>query len=223
MLVQIPGVLNAEELTALQRTLEQSEFIDGKRTAGMAAERVKRNEELDRDAPQKDPLARILMGALYRSDTFRAAAMPAKVSTPIFARYAPGMTYGDHVDDPIMGSGEHYRSDVSFTVFLSEPDSYEGGELTIRTTFGEKRVKLRAGDAVVYPSSSLHHVAEVTAGQRLVGLGWIQSMVRDPARRELLFELGRAREELLREAGGSEATALVDRSYANLVRMWCDV
>jgi PKHD-type hydroxylase len=131
------------------------------------------------------------------------------------------MTYGDHVDDPIMGSASpRFRSDVSMTVFLTPPEAYDGGELTIRTAFGEHQVKLPAGDAVVYPSSSLHRVAEVTRGERVVALTWIQSYVRDPSRRELLYELNRAREILLRQAPEAEHTGLVDRSYANLLRMW---
>jgi PKHD-type hydroxylase len=146
------------------------------------------------------------------------------VADPIVARYEPGMTYGDHVDDPIMGtSGPRFRTDVSMTIFLNPPEAYEGGELTIRTPFGDRQVKLPAGDAVIYPSSSLHKVAEVRSGERLVALTWIQSYVRDAARRELLYELNLAREGLLKEAPGSETTGYVDRSYANLLRMWADL
>jgi PKHD-type hydroxylase len=134
------------------------------------------------------------------------------------------MTYGDHVDDPIMGStGPRFRSDVSMTVFLSPTEDYDGGELVVRTSFGDRRVKLPAGDAVIYPSSSLHHVAEVTRGERLVVLTWVQSYVRDPARRELLYELNLAREHLQKEAPSAAHTGQVDRSYANLVRMWSEV
>jgi PKHD-type hydroxylase len=134
------------------------------------------------------------------------------------------MTYGDHVDDPIMGgTGPRFRSDLSMTLFLNAPERYEGGELVMRTAFGDQRIKLPAGDAVLYPSSSLHQVAEVTAGERLVALTWIQSYVRDAAQRELLFELNQARETLLKDSPQAAHTALVDRSYANLVRMWADV
>jgi PKHD-type hydroxylase len=169
-------------------------------------------------------LIRILMATLGHDETFRFGVLPHRVADPIFARYRPGMTYGDHVDDPIMGArGPRFRTDVSMTVFLNPPESYEGGELVIRTSFGERRVKLAAGDAVAYPSSSLHHVAEVTRGERLVALTWIQSYVRDPARRELLYELNLAREHLLKSAPEAEHTARVDCSYNNLVRMWSDV
>jgi PKHD-type hydroxylase len=121
------------------------------------------------------------------------------------------------------GNGPRFRTDVSMTVFLTPPESYDGGELVIRTSFGDKTVKLNAGDAVIYPSSSLHHVAEVTRGQRVVALTWIQSLVRDAGQRELLFELDQAREHLLRQAPDDEHSKRVDRSYANLLRMWAEV
>jgi PKHD-type hydroxylase len=169
-------------------------------------------------------LIRILTSAMANNGTFRSAVLPYRMADPIFARYQPGMTYGDHVDDPLMGlSGQRFRSDVSMTIFLREPEAYQGGELVVRTTFGEKRVKLKAGSAVIYPSSSLHHVAEVSEGERLVALAWIQSYVRDPARRELLYELDQAREHLLVSAPDDQTTGLVDKSYANLLRMWGDV
>jgi PKHD-type hydroxylase len=169
-------------------------------------------------------LIRILTSALAHNATFRSAVLPYRMADPIFARYQPGMTYGDHVDDPLMGhSGQRFRTDVSMTVFLRPPESYAGGELVIGTTFGQQQVKLKAGSAVIYPSSSLHHVAPVTQGERLVALAWMQSYVRDPARRELLYELDQAREHLLQHAPDDPHTALVDKSYANLLRMWGDV
>jgi PKHD-type hydroxylase len=169
-------------------------------------------------------LIRILTSAMAHNATCRSAVLPYRMADPIFARYQPGMTYGDHVEDPLMGlSGQRFRSDVSMTIFLREPQSYEGGELVVRTTFGEKRVKLKAGSAVIYPSSSLHHVAEVTRGERLVALAWIQSYVRDPAQRELLYELDLAREHLLEKTADELTTGLVDKSYANLLGMWSDV
>jgi PKHD-type hydroxylase len=134
------------------------------------------------------------------------------------------MTYGDHVDDPIMGAGgPRFRTDVSMTIFLNDAKQYEGGELQMRTPFGTQSVKLNAGDAVIYPSSSVHQVAPVTSGERLVALTWIQSFVRDAARRELLYELDQAREHLLGTEPGAETTKYLDRSYANLLRMWADV
>jgi len=224
MLLTIPGLLNPPQLQKVHELLADAEFVDGKLSAGFAASRVKHNEEMRQEPERLQRLARILMASLGHNEHFRFGALPHRVADPIFARYRPGMTYGDHVDDPIMGStGPRFRSDVSLTLFLNEPDSYEGGELVIRTPFGDRRVKLPAGDVVIYPSSSLHHVAEVTRGERLVALTWIQSYVRDPAQRELLFELSQARDHLLKQEPTADHTALVDRSYANLVRMWSDL
>ncbi len=224
MLLEIPGVLERPQLEKIDQILARSRFVDGRLTAGMAARRVKNNQELEREPKRMELLIRILVGALSHNTTFNSAVLPYRMADPIFARYQPGMTYGDHVDDAIMGkSGPRFRSDVSMTLFLRDPDSYDGGELVIRTTFGERRVKLAAGDAVIYPSSSLHRVEPVTRGERLVALAWIQSHVRDPARRELLYELNLARERLLKEAPEEESTALVDKSFANLMRMWAEV
>lgn len=224
MLLTIPELLNPAQLAKIHETLVDAPFVDGKLTAGFAASRVKYNQEMRPEPERMQRLIRILMASLGHHETFRFGALPHRVADPIFARYTPGMSYGEHVDDPIMGTtGPRFRSDVSMTIFLNDPASYDGGELEIRTPFGEKRVKLAAGDAVVYPSSSLHRVVEVARGERLVALTWIQSYVRDPARRELLYELNLARERLLKTAPEEEATAYVDRSYANLVRMWSDV
>ncbi|EXJ16277.1 Fe2+-dependent dioxygenase [Imhoffiella purpurea] len=224
MLLTITELLNPAQLSKIQDILAGSSFVDGKLTAGLAAARVKHNQELGPDPERQRLLTRIVMASLGQHPTFRFGALPCKVAELIFARYTPGMAYGDHVDDPIMGSsGPRFRSDVSMTLFLNPPESYEGGELVVRTAFGEHRIKLPAGDAVIYPSSSLHRVAEVRSGERLVALTWIQSYVRDPAQRELLYELNLARERLLADAPGQEATAYVDRSYANLVRMWSDL
>ena len=224
MLLEIPAVLNAAQLEKVEEILAQAEFVDGRLSAGMAARRVKDNQEMKKDPQRMELLIRILVSSLAHNQMFNSAVFPYRMADPIFARYLPGMTYGDHVDDPIMGKqGPRFRSDVSMTVFLRDPASYDGGELVIRTSFGSKSVKLAAGDAVIYPSSSLHRVAPVTRGERLVALGWVQSHVRDPARRELLYELNQAREHLLTSAPEQPTTGLVDKSFANLVRMWSDV
>ena len=224
MLLEIPGILNEAQLNKIHEVLARAEFVDGKLTAGSAASRVKHNEEMQAEPKSMELLLRILTSALAHNPTFRSSVLPYRMADPIFARYQPGMTYGDHVDDPLMGhSGQRFRTDVSMTIFLRPPDSYAGGELVIGTTFGQQKVKLEAGSAVIYPSSSLHHVAPVTEGQRLVALAWIQSYVRDPAQRELLYELDLAREHLLQNAPDDPHTALVDKSYANLLRMWGDV
>ena len=224
MLLAIPAVLNAAQLDKIRESLAEARFVDGRLTAGRAAARVKSNEELEPDPRIHQRITRIAMSALGHHADFRNAALPHRMADFIVARYQPGMTYGDHVDDPIMGSaGPRFRSDVSMTLFLSPPESYDGGELVIRSAFGDRQVKLAAGDAVVYPSSSVHQVAPVTRGERLVILTWIQSYVRDAAQRELLFELNRAREHLLAQDPDADTTKHVDRSYANLLRMWAEV
>lgn len=224
MLIEIPELLNAAQLAKLRELLAGANYVDGRHSAGMAAARVKLNEELDLDPQKLQLLYRILMSSVGHNAMFRSFALPNKVADFIFARYQPGMRYGDHVDDPIMGgAGPKFRTDVSMTVFLNPPESYDGGELVVRTPFGDRQVKLAAGGAVVYPSASVHRVAEVTRGERLVALTWIQSFVRDAARRELLFELDQAREQLLKTDPDSDYTKYVDRSYANLLRMWADV
>ncbi|MCB1761396.1 MAG: Fe2+-dependent dioxygenase [Gammaproteobacteria bacterium] len=224
MLLKIPGVLNQAQLEKIEQVVAGAEFIDGKLSAGMAAQRVKENEELKPERESMTLLIRILLSALSHNATFNSAVLPVRMADPIIARYRSGMAYGEHVDDAIMGSsGPRLRSDISMTLFLRDPQHYDGGELVVRTSFGETEVKLAAGDAVVYPSSSLHRVAEVTRGERLVALFWIQSHVRDAAQRELLFELNQAREQLLRQSAEAESSKLVDRAFSNLVRMWSEV
>jgi PKHD-type hydroxylase len=224
MLIEIPGLLNEAQLAKLHEVLGQGEFVDGRLTAGKAAARVKDNQEVALPPERLALLYRILMTSVAHNESFRSFVLPNRVADFIFARYQPGMHYGDHVDDPIMGGqGPKFRTDVSMTVFLNSPEHYQGGELTIRTPFGDRRVKLAAGSAVIYPSASVHRVADVTAGERLVALTWIQSFVRDAARRELLFELDQARNHLLKTEPDTDHAKYVDRSYANLLRMWTDV
>ncbi|WP_078118651.1 Fe2+-dependent dioxygenase [Thiosocius teredinicola] len=223
MLIEIPELLNSAQVEKIHELLAGASFVDGKLTAGMAAAKVKNNEELAMQPDLLQRLYRVVMASVGHNATFRNAALPAKVADFIFARYQPGMHYGDHVDDPIMGQGPKFRTDVSMTIFLNDPASYDGGELVIRTPFGDQQVKLPAGHAVVYPSASVHRVADVTRGERLVALTWIQSFVRDAAKRELLYELNESREHLLRADPESDVTKNVDRSYVNLLRMWADV
>jgi len=223
MLTHIPGVLDTGRLETARRLIATGRFADGRGSAGKAAQRVKRNEELALDPARRDELNNLVMGSLVQHPVFRSAALPLKTAAPYYARYTPGMTYGSHVDDPIMGQGDIYRSDVSVTIFLNDPADYDGGELCIETDFGEQRVKLDAGDAVVYPSSSLHHVAEVTRGERLVAVSWIQSLVRSPEQRALLHTLNQARETLLENSPDAGETRQVYQAYVNLVRMWSDI
>ncbi|MCI0504711.1 MAG: Fe2+-dependent dioxygenase [Gammaproteobacteria bacterium] len=224
MLIQIPAVIDQAKLENIRALLSKTSFVDGRKTAGIMAQRVKHNEEVQTNRQQAEYLDHLIMSALANNAAFRDAVLPLQVAQPVIARYTPGMSYGDHIDDPVMGSaGAHFRTDVAVTVFLNSPDQYDGGELVISTAFGEQRVKLKAGDAVIYPASSIHRVNEVTRGERLVAVTWIQSMVRDPARRELLYELSLARNTLMTEQPDSVTTKQVDHAYVNLIRMWSDI
>ena len=224
MMLQLNRVLKPEQLENVRRTLARAEFVDGKLSAGKMASAVKNNEELKATAQLMELLNSEVMGSLVLHPDYQAGALPQRVASPFYARYTPGMHYGDHVDDPVMGGeGQLYRSDIAITVFLNDPDEYEGGELVINSSFGQNKVKFAAGDAVMYPASSLHHVAEVTKGERLVAVTWVQSMVRDPAQRELLYTLYLAKEKLLQTAPNEETSNQVNTAYVNLMRMWADI
>lgn len=224
MLLTIPKVIPEPQLQRVRALLARGSFTDGKLSAGLEAQRVKRNEEMVQEAELYAALNNIVMGCLVRHPVYQKAALPRRIASPYYARYGAGMQYGDHIDDPVMGpAGEQYRSDVSTTIFLSDAVDYDGGELVICSSYGEQQIKLAAGDAVLYPSSSLHHINTVTRGERLVAVTWAQSMVRDPGQRELLYQLWQAREKMLADRPDAPETAWVSNSYANLVRMWADV
>jgi PKHD-type hydroxylase len=224
MLLVIPKVLDARQLRRIRPLLERAEFVDGRLSAGAAAMRVKQNQELRADAREMEQLNSLVMAPLVQNAQYQAATLPCRIASPYYARYTRGMSYGDHVDDPVMGPpGGQYRSDISTTVFLNAPEEYQGGELVVQTAFGPQQVKLPAGDAVVYPSSSLHHITEISDGQRLVAVTWTQSMVRDAHRRELLFQLYQAREKLRETQPDAEETAQIDHVYVNLVRLWAEL
>ena len=224
MLIHIPGVLKGDEVALVRALLAAARFVDGRLSAGTAARRVKNNQELENGAADLERLNRVVMGGLVRHPTYRAGALPLHVASPLYARYEPGMAYGDHLDDPIMGAdGVKYRSDIAVTIFLSTPQEYDGGELVIRTQSGDRAVKSAAGDAVLYPAGSIHRVSPVTRGERLVAVTWVQSLVRDPGQRELLYGLNAAREKLLQSAPEAAETAQVNAAYLNLIRMWSDI
>lgn len=224
MLLTISGLLEQASLERIAAMLAGAPFVDGKLSAGMTAAKVKQNEEVAADAAHINALNALVMKPLVAHPTFKLGVLPQRVAVPYYARYRAGMAYGLHVDDPVMGPADgRYRSDVSVTVFLNEPNDYTGGELMIQGHFGEQAIKLAAGDAVIYPSSSLHRVAEVTSGERLVAVTWIQSMIRDPAQRAILYDLGQLRETALQQTPQSEDTQRLDRAYVNLVRMWAEV
>ena len=224
MLLLIPGVLKGDELALARAMLAAARFVDGRLSAGAAARGVKNNEELEAGAPDLERLNRVVMGSLARHPVYRGGALPLHVASPLYVRYRPGMAYGEHLDDPVMGAdGVKFRSDVAVTVFLNEPAGYDGGELVILAPSGEREVKLAAGDGVLYPAGSIHRVNPVTRGERLVAVTWVQSLVRDAARRELLYGLNLAREKLLQSAPQAAPTAQVNAAYLNLIRMWSDL
>ena len=223
MLASIDHLISAQNLTKIRQLLDESQFVDGKLSAGDVAQRMKNNQEMSTSSQHLRELNELVMGNLVRHPKYRAVVWPKHIAAPFYARYEAGMSYGEHVDDPIMGQGDLYRTDVSITVFLSEPDEYEGGELTIQDSYGSTQIKLPAGSAVMYPSQSRHYVAEVISGTRLVAVTWAQSTVRDPAKREILYDLNQARELLFKQSPDSAATKKVSASFNNLVRRWVEL
>jgi PKHD-type hydroxylase len=224
MLKILPGLLTPATVQQVLERLQELPFVDGRLSAGGDARRVKNNQEADPQDTRIAILNRLVLLPLYQSPLFQAAALPKRLSGAFFARYRPGMAYGSHVDDPIMGpEGGRYRSDLSVTLFLNAPDAYVGGELTIETDFGDQRIKLSAGDAVLYPASSLHHVTPVSAGERLVAVAWVESMVRDPGQRQILFDLHQVEEGLRQQDPESPLTRKASQIRANLLRRWADV
>ncbi|NJM66429.1 MAG: Fe2+-dependent dioxygenase [Acaryochloris sp. RU_4_1] len=221
MILTLDDVLKAEELTAITTVLATAEFVDGKTTAGWHAKLVKNNTQLPNKADCSQDLGERVKTALLRHPLFKAAVQPRLIHTLLFSRYEIGMSYGDHVDNAFM-SGAYYRSDVSFTLFLNAPTDYAGGELCVELADGVHTYKLDAGSAIVYPSSTLHRVETVTAGTRLVAVGWIQSLIRDPYKREILFDLDTARRSLFAQSGKTPEFDLISKSYANLLRQWAD-
>lgn len=224
MRLTLTAVLKPDELALVQAWLADARFVEGRLTAGVAARRVKNNQEFARGAEDAARLDRVVMGGLVRHAGYRAGAMPLHAASPLYARYRPGMAYGDHLDDPVMGAdGVKYRSDIAVTIFLNAPQEYDGGELVIRSHAGDHVVKLPAGDAILYPAGTIHHVNPVTRGERLVAVTWVQSLIRDPGQRELLYGLNAAREKLLQSAPEAAETAQVNAAYLNLIRMWSDL
>ena len=224
MLLAIPDVLSAEHIRTVSELLKDANFVDGRLSAGTTARKVKKNHELAPDSQLQSKLNNIVMNALFNHPMYQAAVLPHRIATPFYARYQPGEQYGFHVDDPVMGPLQgRYRTDVSTTVFLNNPEDYEGGEIVIQTQSGEQKLKLPAGSAITYPSGSLHRVAEVTKGERLVAVTWAQSMIRDADKRELLYNLHKTREALQNKYPGDEEVVKVDHTYINLMRMWSEI
>lgn len=222
MLVDIKNILGETELQKIQELLKTANFRDGHLSAGMAAQQVKNNLEVA-DENINTSLNNIVMNNVVRHPKYQQAALPHRIAAPFYARYETGMEYGEHIDDPIMGQPDRYRSDLAMTIFLNSPTEYEGGELIIQTPFGEQSIKSNAGDAVLYPATTRHRVAKVISGERLVAVTWVQSLIRDNEQRELLYQLSKTREKMLRKNPDSEDTKRIDSTYVNLVRMWSEL
>ena len=212
-MLTIADVLAAEDVARVREGLAAAPFGDGKRTAGPAAKKVKANAQADGADAKVQALAKFVRDALERHPVFSLYARPARWSPVMFNRYRGGDAYGFHVDDPVMGE---VRTDLSFTLFLSDPETYEGGALLIDGLDGEREVKLSVGSLVLYPTGALHRVTPVTAGERLAAVGWIQSLIRRADEREILFDLGRTRASL----PDGEARLTLDKAIGNLVRLW---
>jgi PKHD-type hydroxylase len=224
MILCIGEILTGEQLKRVRSALDGGSFEDGRKTAGWHARLVKNNEQMTVADPAAQALRSEVEKALTEHPVFQMAARPAKITPILFSRYRDGMTYGNHVDDPVMGQGSgRMRTDISFTLFLDDPDSYDGGELVTDTSAGEQSYKLPAGSVVLYPSSTLHRVEPVTLGQRRVAIGWIQSTIREPAQREVLFDLDTARRQLFERAGKTAEFDLLTKSLANLQRFWAEI
>jgi PKHD-type hydroxylase len=226
MLLAILNVLSVDQVAEIRGLINGGRWIDGNATSGPQAALAKRNEQLAEDDVAGIEAGRIILDALGRAPLFVAAALPLKVFPPLFNRYAGGQDFGVHVDNAVRlkrGSDFRIRSDLSMTLFLEPPDAYHGGELVIEDLFGEQRVKLGAGDAVLYPASSLHRVEPVTRGTRVAAFFWLQSMVRDDGERRILFDLDRAIQRVVAEKGnGDRAVIELTGVYHNLLRRWAD-
>lgn len=227
MLLHIPGVLDRAQVGRFRAALQGARWVDGRQTVGAQGAQVKRNEQLAEGDPLRRELGDLVLAALARNPLYFAAVLPLRTLAPRFNRYAGGGEYGFHVDGAVMAlpPGDvagHLRSDVSCTLFLCDPEEYDGGGLVVDDTYGEHEVKLPAGDLIVYPSSSLHRVEPVTRGERLAAFFWVQSMVRDLEQRQTLFKLDTTIQSLT--AAGADRGALLQLTgiYHNLLRRWAE-
>lgn len=226
MLLHIPKVLDSTQLAYCQEKLENANWIDGKITAGQQSARRKNNRQLPENSPVCIELGDLILAALEKNALFMSAALPNKVYPPLFNIYEGGESFGRHVDNAIRGvSGTRVRirTDLSATLFLADPESYDGGELSVNDTYGTHQVKLPAGDMVLYPSSSLHHVTPVTRGKRVAAFFWIQSIIREDERRTLLFDMDTIIQRMQFQAENEDHVVGMTSVYHNLLRMWADI
>jgi PKHD-type hydroxylase len=225
MLVHIPKVLDSDQVARCREIMDRAAWTDGRVTAGFQSAQVKNNLQLPEDSPEARELGGMVMLALKRSPLFLSAALPHTVFPPLFNRYDTGMTFGAHIDNAIRQSldGTRIRTDISATLFLTNPADYDGGELMIEDTYGTQSVKLPAGDMVIYPADSLHNVTPITRGSRVSSFFWIQSLIRDRTRRALLFDLDTSIRHLTRDVPNHEALVSLTGTYHNLLRQWSEM
>jgi PKHD-type hydroxylase len=225
MLIRIPNVLTRAQIEACHGALQRADWTDGKVSAGPLTKAVKTNMQVPAGHPAGQRLGEMILGALKTNALFMRAALPLKIVPPSFNRYAGGQSYGNHVDATVQhvwGSADRIRTDLSATLFLSAPEDYDGGELTLDDELGPRAIKLPAGDMVLYPATSVHHVTPVTRGARLAAFFWMQSMVRDDAKRTLLFELGSVLHDYEEALPEHPALVRLTGVYYNLFRRWTD-
>ncbi len=226
MLLQIPGVLTKAEVAACRAALDAAEWIDGNMTSGHQAKLAKRNEQLSHAGDVSMAEGAKIVAALEKNPLFVSAALPQTILAPLFNRYGAGHGFDNHVDNAIRmnpATGRRIRTDLSATLFLSEPDEYDGGELTIEDTYGDHVVKLEAGDLILYPSTSLHNVTPITRGTRVASFFWIQSLIRSDTQRALLFDMDVAIQTLAAKSGGNDASIVaLTGTYHNLLRLWAE-
>lgn len=223
MLLHVPDVLSRTQITTLRHTLDAGAWVDGALSAGPLAAQSKRNLQFSTESPDFPSLSQSIITALEKHPLFVSAALPQYILPPMFNRYADGNTYANHVDNAIQTdrrNGERLRTDVSVTVFLSEPEDYTGGELIIEDTYGSHEVKLPAGDAIIYPSSSLHRVEPVIKGERVASFLWVQSLVPDAWQRAMLFNLDMNLIKLRGQVGNTDEVVALTGHYHNLLRHW---
>jgi len=226
MLVRIPKLLAPDQAAHCRAVLGGADWRDGRETAGSQSRQAKHNLQLAEDSPEAVQLGDLVLKALAANPTFMSAALPLKVFPPMFNLYRPGMGFGPHIDNAVRASvtGARYRTDLSATLFLTDPGDYEGGELVIEDGYAPRRVKLPAGDMILYPATTVHRVEPITAGERWASFFWVQSMVADGGRRALLHDLDRAIAAARADLGDDHAAAIsLVGAYHNLVRMWCEV
>ena len=226
MLLQIPAILSPAQVAEFRTQMDATPWIDGRVTAGHQSAKAKDNEQLAEDAPLARQLGAAIVAALEGNALFISAALPARIFPPLFNRYTVGQSFGMHVDNAVRqvrGTQHRVRTDLSATLFLANPDEYDGGELVVEDTYGTHSVKLPAGDLILYPSSSLHRVQPVTRGARIASFFWIQSMVRDDAQRTLLFDMDIAIQRLARDVPEHASIVQLTGVYHNLLRQWAEV